>query len=111
MHENSDRERKTELCEVLGNEDGSGDGAGTGTGTRVEARGRTQDGNGDGSGDGNENSGGDGNGDKDDNGNGHEDRIGEGGREAKRRKKPHKICRRHVGNGGDLGGKRETCRK
>ena len=34
-----------------------------------------------------------------------------GGREAKKRKKPHKSCRRHVGNGGDLGGKRKTRRK
>ena len=32
------------------------------------------------------------------NGNENEDRIGEGGREAKKRKKPHKSCRRHVGN-------------
>ena len=31
----------------------------------------------------------------------------EGGREAKTRKKPHKSCRRHVGNGGVLGGKRK----
>ena len=29
----------------------------------------------------------------------------------KKRKKPHKTCRRHVGNGGDLGGKRKKCRK
>ena len=42
-----------------------------------------------------------GDGDKD----GTEDRIGEGGGEAKKRMKPHKSCRRHVGNGGDLGGK------
>ena len=34
---------------------------------------------------------------------GHEDEIGEGGGEAKMRKKPHKSCRRYVGNGGDLG--------
>ena len=66
-------------------------------------------GDGDGSGDGNESSGGDGNGDED--GNGNEDRIGEGGGEAKKRKKPHKTCRRHVGNGGDLGGKRKRCGK
>ena len=32
---------------------------------------------------------------------------GEGGREAKNYKKMHKSCRRHVGNGGDLGGKRK----
>ena len=38
----------------------------------------------------------------------HEDGIGkEGGREAKKRKKRHKSCRRDVGNGGDLGGKRK----
>ena len=35
--------------------------------------------------------------------------IGEGGREAKKRKKPQNSCRRHVGNGGDLGGKGEKC--
>ena len=95
------------------NEDGSGsgDGAGTGTGTRVETRGRTQDGNEDGRGDGNESSSGNGNGDEDGNGNGNEDRIGEGRREAKKRKTPHKSCRRLVGNGGDLGRKRGKCRK
>ena len=80
-----------------------------GTGTRVEARERTWDGKGDGSRDGNESSSGDGNGDEDgdgdedrignDDGNGNEDRIGEGGGEAEKRKKPHKSCRRHVGNG------------
>ena len=32
------------------------------------------------------------------------DRIGEGGGEANTREKPHKSCRRHVGNGADLGG-------
>ena len=90
-----------------GNEDGSGDGARTGTETGVETRGRTQDGNGDGSGDGNESSSRDGNGDEDENGSGNKDRIGEGGREAKKRKEPHKSCRRHVGNGGDIGGKRK----
>ena len=70
--------------------------------------GRTQDGDGDGSGGGNESSSGDGNRDED---NGNEDRIEESGREAKKRKKPHKSCRRYVGNGGDLGGKRKICRK
>ena len=45
-----------------------------------------------------------------DNGKGNEDRIGEGRREAKKRNKPQKKYRRHVGNGGDLGGKREKCR-
>ena len=63
-----------------------------------------------GDGDGSEDSSGDGNGDEDD-GNGNEDRTGEGRREAKKRKKPQNSCRRHVGNGGDLGGKREKYRK
>ena len=54
---------------------------------------------------------GDGNRDEDGNRNGNEDRIGEGGGNAKKRKKPHKSCRRHVGNGGDLGGKRKKSRK
>ena len=40
-----------------------------------------------------------------------EDRIGEGGREAKKRNKAHKSCRRHVGKGGDLGVKRKKYRK
>ena len=90
---------------------GSGDRAGTGTGTGVETPERTQDGNGDGSGDGNESSSGDENGDEDGNGNGDEDKIEEGGGEAKKRKKPHKTCRSHVGNGGDLGGKSKKRRK
>ena len=77
-------------------------GAGTGTGTGVETNRRTPDGNGDGS----EDSNGDGNGDED-NGNGNEDRIGEDGREAKKRKKPQNNCRCQVGNGGDLGEKRK----
>ena len=77
-----------------GNGDGSGDGAGTRTGTRVGTHRRRLDGNG--------------NGDKD---NGNEDRIGEGGREAKKRKKPQNSCRRRAGNGGDTGGKRKKCRK
>ena len=34
-----------------------------------------------------------------------EDRIGEGRREAKKRKKSQNSCRRHAGNGEDLGGK------
>ena len=90
-----------------GNGDGSGDGAGTRMGAGVAIRRQPPDGNGDGNGDGSEDSSGDGNGD-DDNGNGNEDRIGEGGREAKKRKKPQNSCRRHVRNGGDLGGKREN---
>ena len=84
----------------------SGDRAGIGTGTGVETRRRTSDRSGDGSEDGS----GDGNGDEN-NGNGDENRIGEGRREAKKRKKPQNSCRRRVGNGGDLGGKREKCRK
>ena len=40
-----------------------------------------------------------------------EDRIGESGREAKKRKKPRNSCRRHAGSGGDLGGKRKKCRR
>ena len=71
---------------------------------------RTPDGNGDGNGEGSEDSSGDGNGD-DCNANGNEIRIGEGGREAKKRKKPQNSCRHRVGNGGDTGGKRKTCRK
>ena len=70
---------------------GNGDGNGVGGG------------NGDGDGDGSESSSGDGNGDED-NGNGNEDRIGEGGRKAKKRKKLQNSCRRHVGHGGDFGG-------
>ena len=85
-----------------GAQDGNGDRAGTGTG--VGTRRRTPDGNGDGSGD----CSGDGNGDDD---NGNENRIGEGGREAKKRKKPQNSCRRRVGNGGDTGGKRNKCSK
>ena len=90
-----------------GAQDGNGDGSGdeTETGTGVETRRRTQDGNGGRSGDGNESSRGDGNGDED--GNGKEDRIGESAGAAKKRKKPYKSCRRHVGNGGDLGGMRK----
>ena len=37
--------------------------------------------------------------------------IREGGREAKKRKKPQISCRRRAGNGGDTGGKRKKCRK
>ena len=76
----------------------------------METRRRTQDGNGDGNGDGSKDSSGDGNGDEDSE-KGNEDRIGEGGREAKKRKKPQNSCRPQVGNGGDLGGKRKKCRK
>ena len=89
-----------------GDGDGSGDGAETGTGTGVETRRRAPDGNGDGDGDGSKDSSGDGNGDED-NGNGNEDKIGEGGRKAKKRKKPQNSCRRREGNGGDSIGKRK----
>ena len=72
-----------------GNEDGSGDGAGTGTGTGVGTRRRTPDWNGNGNGDESEHSSGDGN---EDDASGNEDRIGEGGKEAKKRKKPQNSC-------------------
>ena len=93
-----------------GNRDGSGDGSGdgAGTGTGVGIRRRTPDGNGDGNGDVSEDYSGDGNGDDD---NGNENRIGEGGRGTKKRKKPQNSCRRRAGNGGDMGGKRKKCRK
>ena len=84
-----------------GAQDGNGDGAGTGTGTGVGTRSRTPDGNGNGDGDGSEDCSGDGN----------ENRIWEGGREAKKRKKAQNSCRRRAGNGGDMGGKRKKCRK
>ena len=35
----------------------------------------------------------------------------EGGREAKKRKKPQNSCRRRAGNGGDIGGKQKKSRK
>ena len=76
----------------------------TGVGTRR----RTPDGNGDGNGDRSEDCSGDGNGDDD---NGNENRIGEGGREARKRKKPQNSSRRRAGNGGDMGVKRNKCRK
>ena len=92
---------------------GTGTGAGTGR-ERGRRRGwrpvdEHQIGTGTGTGNGSEDSSGDGNGD-DDNGNGNEDRIGESGKEAKKRKKPQNSCRRQVGSGGDLGGKRKKCR-
>ena len=74
----------------------------------METRRPTPDGNGDGNGNRSEDCSGDGNGDDD---NGNENRIGEGGREAKKRKKPKNSCRRRAENGGDMGGKREKCRK
>ena len=88
-----------------------GDGDGDGGGTGVETRRRTPDENGDGKGDGSEDSSGDGNEDEDNgNGNRNVDRIGEGGSEAKKRKKPQ-TSRRHVGNEGDLGETRENIKK
>ena len=99
-----------EVNEGAQDENGGGSGGGAGTGTGVETRRRTPDGNGDGNGDGSEDSSGGGNGDED-NGNGNEDRIGEGEREAKKHKKPQSSCRRHVGNGGNLGGKSKQYRK
>ena len=50
----------------------------------------------------------DGNGDE---GNGNEGRVGDGEKEAKKRKKPLNSCRRQGGNGGDFGGTRKRCRK
>ena len=91
-----------------GAQDGNGDGAGTGTGTGVGTRSRTPDGNGDGNGDGSEDCSGDGNGDGD---NGNENRVGESGREAKKRRKTKNRCRRRAGNGGDMGGKRKNVGK
>ena len=91
-----------------GNGDGSGDGAGTRTGTGVWIRRRTPDGNGDGNEDVSEDCSGDGDGDED---NGNDNRIGEGGRGTKKRKKPQNSCRRRAGNGEDIGGKRQKNRK
>ena len=95
-----------------GHGDGDGDGARAGTGTGVEVNEGAQDRNGGGSGDGAGTGTGvtrrrtpDGNGDV------NEDRIGEGERKATMHKKPQNSCRRQVGNGRDLGGKRKKCRK
>ena len=43
--------------------------------------------------------------------NANENRIGEGGRGTKKRKKPQNSYRHRAGNGGDMGGKRKKCRK
>ena len=43
--------------------------------------------------------------------NGNENKIGEGGRETKKRKKPQNSCRRRAVNEGDTGGKGKKCRK
>ena len=91
-----------------GAQDGDGAGTGAGTGTGVGTRSRTPDGNGDGNGDGSEDCSGDGNGDGD---NGNENRIGEGGSEANKRKKPQNSRGRRAGNGGDMDGKRKKCSK
>ena len=73
--------------------------------THTHHKERTQDKMGTGTGAGTETKAvGDGDGDKIGNGDRDEDGIGEGGRETKNRKKPHKSFRRDVGNGGDLGG-------
>ena len=73
-------------------------------GTEVETHRRTPDGNGDGPKVSSE----DGNGDE---GNGNEGRVGDGEKEAKKRKKPLNSCRCQGGNGGDFGGTRKRCRK
>ena len=85
-------------------------GTGAGTGTGLGTRRKTPDGSKDGNGDGSEDSSRDRNRDEE-NGNGNEDKIREGGREVKKRSKPKNSCRRHVGNKGDLGGKRKKCIK
>ena len=72
----------------------------------METRGRTQYRNEDI----NERSSWDGNGDKDGNGDGDEDGIGEGRGEAKHHKRTDISRSRHVGNGGDSGGKRKKRR-
>ena len=97
----------------MGTRTGAGAGTGTETGTRtgMETRGRTQDGNGNASGDGNESSSGDENKGEDGNGDGKESMIGKGGREPKKRKKPHKCSRRYVQNRGHVGGKRKKRRQ
>ena len=95
----------------IGTSTGAGTGGGGVSGTEFETRGRMQDENGDGSGEGKESSGGDGDGDEDGNEDGNENAIAKRGRQAKKRKKPHKSCRRHVGNGGDLDGKSKKRRQ
>ena len=57
----------------------------------VETCRQTQDGNRGGNGDGDESSSGDWNRDEDGNGDGNENRIGEGGRQTKKRKKPQTL--------------------
>ena len=93
-----------------GSGNGNGDGGEPRSAGLERGRERGRGGNGDGNGDGSEDSSGGGNGDED-NGNGNEYRIGEGGRKAKKRKKPQNSCRCHIGNGGDLCGKRKKSTK
>ena len=88
-----------------GNGNGGGDERRSAKWKREREQGRGGNGNGNGDGDGNESSSGDRNGD------GNEDVIGESGRETKKRKKSQNSCRRHVGNGGDLRGKRKKLRQ
>ena len=76
------------------NGDGSRDGVRTGMGTGVENQVRSKDRKGNGSGDRNESSFGYENRDEDANKDGNESGIAEGGGEVKKRKKPHKNCRR-----------------
>ena len=85
--------------------DGNGDGTGDRNESTVGDENGDEDRNGDESGDGNESNSGDGNGDED--GNGNKDSIGKGGREANKRKNQHKTCRRNVGNGEDLRGRKK----
>ena len=63
----------------------------------METRRRTQDGNRGGNGDGDESSSGDGNGDEDGNGYRNENGIRKVGGQTKKRKKPHRHCRRDIG--------------
>ena len=73
---------------------------------RGRGRGRGRGGNGNGTGDGDSwtNTKGNRNG----RGDGNEGGIEEGVGEVKKHKKPQRSCRRDVGKGGDLGGKRNT---
>ena len=70
-----------------------------------------QDGNGDGTGNGSESGSEDGDGNGDGNGERNEGGIGKGGGEAKKRKEPHKSCKRDLRNGGTLGGERKKRRQ
>ena len=85
--------------------------AGAGTRTGVEIRRRVQNGNGDGTGNGSESGSEDRNGNGNGDGERNEGGIGKGGGEAKKRKKPHKSCKRYLGNGGTLSGERKKRRQ